>query len=58
MEQEKSELITLSTKAKQNALKSLYPSEPGSQTEIFSNTDCLTVCVFRFDLVDKTFIAA
>lgn len=54
MEQEESELITLSTKAKQNALKSLYPSEPGSQTEIFSNT----VCVLRFDLVDKTFIAA
>lgn len=46
MEQEKSELITLSTKAKQNALKSLYPSEPGSQTEIFSNTKTvwLSVC--------------
>lgn len=58
MEQEKSELITLSTKAKQNALKSLYPSEPGSQTEIFSNTKTVWLSVFRFDLVDKTFIAA
>lgn len=48
MEQEKSELIPLSTKAKQNALQSLYPSESGSQTEIFLNTDYfsyMSLCV-------------
>lgn len=58
MEQEKSELIPLSTKAKQNALQSLYPSESGSQTEIFLNRLFLVYESVCFALINKVFIAA